>query len=69
MAEQPVHTNLLEAFVAELLGLQEKSGEPVTLRYQDGCISTPGCEGDYGCCSKQLDIVGLLDDLQQESKS
>ncbi len=43
----------------------KKDDKPVAmLRYEQGTIRTEGCTGDFGCCSKQIDIEGILDDLR-----
>jgi hypothetical protein len=38
---------------------------PEELRVSNWVLRTPGCEGDFGCCSKQFDIAGLTDALYE----
>ncbi len=35
------------------------------LLYSNGVLATKGCNGDYGCCSKVVDIEGILSVLQE----
>lgn len=44
----------------------KKDGKQLTiLHYEQGTIRTEGCTGDFGCCSKQIDIEGIIDDLRK----
>jgi hypothetical protein len=40
-----------------------KDGEK--LLYRSGVLMTEGCEGDFGCCSKSNDVIGLVDELKK----
>lgn len=47
--------------VAELA----KKKAPVALQYSDGMLTTPGCEGNFGCCAESFDLMGHVEDLEE----
>lgn len=52
--------------INRFLDFWEKHGRgPDELRVSNWILRTPGCEGDFGCCSKQFDIAGLVDALYE----
>lgn len=44
---------------------EEHGQAPSELRVSDWVIRTPGCEGDFGCCSQTHDLSGLVDALYE----
>lgn len=40
-----------------------KEGQP---RLIDGVLQSPGCEFDYGCCSKSFDLCGWVNELNDQ---
>jgi len=49
----------------QLLRLLRAHGDQ-PLRYDPGTgmLSSPGCEGDYGCCAQQVDMATVADLLE-----
>lgn len=45
--------------------LESEGDEIEMLRYESGTLSTKGCTGDYGCCSQQIDVIGMIDTLRK----
>jgi hypothetical protein len=46
---------------------EQHAREPDELRVLDWVITTPGCEGDFGCCAEGYDLSGLVDALYELS--
>lgn len=52
--------------INSFLDYWEKHGrDPDELRVFNWQIRTPGCDGDFGCCSKQHDLAPLVDALYE----
>lgn len=44
---------------------EKHARDPDELRVEGWVMFTPGCEGDFGCCSKSHDMAGLVDALYE----
>ena len=56
----------IDSEINRFLDFWEKHGrDPDELRVSNWVLMTPGCEGDFGCCSKQFDLAGLTDALYE----
>ena len=53
-----VDVDRLRYFISHL-----KDGDLV--KYDCGLLTTPGCQNDHGCCSKDYDLQALLDELEK----
>ncbi|MCP4573251.1 MAG: hypothetical protein GY838_12930 [bacterium] len=56
----------IDSEITRFLDFWEEHGRaPDELRVSGWVLRTPGCEGDFGCCSKQFDLAGLTDALYE----
>ncbi len=44
----------------------EESGEPSLVKLENGVLSSPGCNGDYGCCSESVDIKEFIESIKSQ---
>ncbi|KKN87456.1 hypothetical protein LCGC14_0259110 [marine sediment metagenome] len=62
----PIDFDSIDYKINSFLDFWEKSGrDPDELRVDNWQIHTPGCAGDFGCCSKSYDLATLVDALYE----